>query len=103
MGLPRAVALVAGLISLVASQFPPNREGITVLKSKFHENVTISFKEVSYRVNTHPGRTVLRSADCRMPQPGICETTPGVKSYSGYVHLPPGFIDGGDQDYPINT
>ncbi|KAH6847317.1 Alpha/Beta hydrolase protein [Chaetomium sp. MPI-CAGE-AT-0009] len=35
--------------------------------------------------------------------PGICETTPGVKSYSGYVHLPPNFLEDGDQDYPINT
>ncbi|KFY09286.1 hypothetical protein V491_08278 [Pseudogymnoascus sp. VKM F-3775] len=38
--------------------------------------------------------------------PGICETTPGVKSYSGYVHLPPGLlsdISGENQDYPINT
>lgn len=41
-----------------------------------------------------------------LDQPGICETTPGVKSYSGYVHLPPGLlrdINGEDQDYPINT
>jgi len=40
------------------------------------------------------------------PQPGICETTPGVKSYSGYVHLPPHFLEDGNgeiQDYPINT
>ena len=35
-----------GLFSLVAAQFPPKPEGITVLKSKFHENVTISFKQV---------------------------------------------------------
>lgn len=38
-------------------------------------------------------------------KPGICETTAGVKSYSGYVRLPPGFLDdenGEDQDYPIN-
>ncbi|EAQ83262.1 hypothetical protein CHGG_09666 [Chaetomium globosum CBS 148.51] len=35
--------------------------------------------------------------------PGLCETTPGVKSYSGYVHLPPNFLEDGDQDYPINT
>jgi carboxypeptidase C (cathepsin A) len=38
-------------------------------------------------------------------QPGICETTPGVKSYAGYVHLPAGTL--GDlneaQAYPINT
>ncbi|RYP44770.1 hypothetical protein DL768_008815 [Monosporascus sp. mg162] len=67
-----------------SAQFPPEPEGVTVLRSQFHENVTISFKD-----------------------PGICETTPGVKSYSGYVHLPPGFLDdgehGGAQDYPINT
>ncbi|KNG80423.1 carboxypeptidase S1 [Aspergillus nomiae NRRL 13137] len=38
-------------------------------------------------------------------EPGICETTPGVKSYSGYVHLPPGTLNDVslDQDYPINT
>lgn len=67
----------------VLAQLPPKPKGITVLKSKFHENITISYKE-----------------------PGICETTPGVKSYSGYVHLPPGTLDdeiGEPQDYPINT
>ncbi|KAI0142615.1 serine carboxypeptidase [Hypoxylon sp. NC0597] len=38
-------------------------------------------------------------------KPGICETTPGVKSYAGYVHLPPGSLAdlGEDQAYPINT
>ncbi|KAI0418222.1 carboxypeptidase S1 [Xylaria grammica] len=72
------------LVGFTFAQFPPKPAGITVLQSKFHENVTISFKE-----------------------PEICETTPGVKSYSGYVHLPPGFLDDGPngetQDYPINT
>ncbi|KAK2599802.1 hypothetical protein N8I77_011526 [Diaporthe amygdali] len=76
--------LVASLIGLGVAQFPPKPEGVTRLKSKFHENVTLSFKE-----------------------PGICETTPGVKSYSGYVHLPKGLLDDGSggekQDYPINT
>ncbi|PYH99849.1 lysosomal protective protein precursor [Aspergillus ellipticus CBS 707.79] len=73
----------AALLGLAVAQFPPEPEGVTVIKSKLHENVTISFKE-----------------------PGICETTPGVRSYSGYVHLPPGFLDEGTgevQDYPINT
>lgn len=62
--------------------FPPPRSGITTLRSKFHENVTISFKE-----------------------PGICETTPGVRSYSGYIHIPPGGLaeSGEAQDYAINT
>lgn len=38
-------------------------------------------------------------------QPGICETTPGVKSFSGYVHLPPGNLADVhvEQKYPINT
>lgn len=38
-------------------------------------------------------------------QPGICETTPGVKSYAGYVHLPPGILQdsGISQNYSINT
>lgn len=48
----------------------------------------------------------LRKLIMRMFQPGICETTPGVKSYSGYVHLPAGFLDDGSgqiQNYPVNT
>ncbi|KAI8196176.1 Carboxypeptidase S1-like protein A [Colletotrichum sp. SAR 10_65] len=78
-----ASLLLGGIIGLAGAQFPPKPEGVTVLKSKFHENVTISYKE-----------------------PGICETTPGVRSYAGYVHLPPGTLDdvnGEAQDYPINT
>ncbi|KAI0401473.1 carboxypeptidase S1 [Xylaria palmicola] len=80
----RSIVFRSSLIGLACAQFPPRPTGITVLQSKFHENVTISFKE-----------------------PKICETTPGVKSYSGYVHLPPGFLNDGlngeTQDYPINT
>ncbi|KAK2765261.1 carboxypeptidase s1 [Colletotrichum kahawae] len=78
-----ASLLLGGIVGLAGAQFPPKPEGVTVLKSKFHENVTISYKE-----------------------PGICETTPGVRSYAGYVHLPPGTLDdvnGEAQDYPINT
>lgn len=41
-----AGVLLGGLASLAAAQFPPKPEGVTVLRSKFHENVTISFKEV---------------------------------------------------------
>lgn len=34
---------------LVSSQyFPPTPEGVTTVKSKFHEGVTISYKEVCY-------------------------------------------------------
>ncbi|POS76707.1 serine carboxypeptidase [Diaporthe helianthi] len=76
--------LLASFVGMGLAQFPPKPEGVTTLRSKLHENVTLSFKE-----------------------PKICETTPGVKSYSGYVHLPERFLDDGSggeaQDYPINT
>lgn len=38
-------------------------------------------------------------------QNDICETTPGVRSFTGYVHLPPGALEdlGEATDYPINT
>ncbi|KAL7807949.1 Alpha/Beta hydrolase protein [Trichoderma aethiopicum] len=78
-----AAVLLGGLSSVALAQFPPKPEGVTVLRSKFHENVTISFKE-----------------------PGICETTPGVKSYAGHVHLPPRLLEdanGEPQNYPVNT
>ncbi|KAI3327522.1 carboxypeptidase S1 [Xylariaceae sp. AK1471] len=79
----RAIGLTVGCLApSVVAQFPPAPEGVTVLESKFGNGVTISYKE-----------------------PGICETTEGVKSYAGYVHLPPGSLSdlGEEQDYPINT
>ncbi|KAF3771034.1 carboxypeptidase S1 [Cryphonectria parasitica EP155] len=73
---------MATLAGLSAAQFPPPREGVTWVRSQHHPGITISYKD-----------------------PQICETTPGVKSYSGYVHLPPNSINetGETQTYPINT
>ncbi|OQO09089.1 hypothetical protein B0A48_05980 [Cryoendolithus antarcticus] len=73
---------VLAVASLSSAQFPPQPEGITVLQSKFGDGISISYKETT-----------------------ICETTPGVKSYAGYVHLPPGTLNdvGEAQPYPINT
>ncbi|KAH6670958.1 carboxypeptidase S1 [Plectosphaerella plurivora] len=72
----------AAIVGPVLAQFPPSPQGVTVVRSKLNPAISISYKE-----------------------PGICETTPGVKSYSGYIHLPPGSTDGlgTPQDYPINT
>lgn len=68
------------LINPIAA-FPPPRQDITWVQSQHHPNVSISYKN-----------------------PQICETTPGVKSYSGYVHLPPHTLNQSTpQDYPINT
>ncbi|KAI1124193.1 carboxypeptidase S1 [Nemania abortiva] len=79
----QAIGLAAGFLTpTVVAQFPPTPEGVTILDSKFGNGIQISYKE-----------------------PGICETTEGVKSYAGYVHLPPGTLEdlGEPQDYPINT
>ncbi|KAI1506444.1 carboxypeptidase S1-like protein B [Biscogniauxia marginata] len=83
--LPIKLSAAIGLSLLAPAAlagFPPTPENVTVLESKFGDGVTISYKE-----------------------PGICETTPGVKSYAGYIHLPPGSLAdlGEEQDYPINT
>ncbi|KAM5463183.1 hypothetical protein MauCBS54593_007593 [Microsporum audouinii] len=77
-----ALCLLAAAGHLAQAQFPPRPEGATVLESKFGSGARISYKE-----------------------PGLCETTEGVKSYAGYVHLPPGTLKdlGVEQDYPINT
>ncbi len=80
------------------SQFPSEPEGVTVLQSRFGDGVTISYKEVLLKSHIQLQCTHKLQND-------ICETTPGVNSYSGYVHLPPGALaDLGQQtDYPINT
>ncbi|CAG8027262.1 unnamed protein product [Penicillium nalgiovense] len=69
-------------VTAAAQYFPPIPDGLKVVESQHQKGVKIAYK-----------------------QPGICETTPGVRSYSGYVHLPPGSLDdvNVDQDYPINT
>ena len=82
MALRSTLALLLSIAPFTVGQFPPKPEGVKTLKSKFHEGITISYKE-----------------------PGICETTTGVKSYSGYVHLPPDSLNEPHekQNYPINT
>ncbi|TVY94449.1 Carboxypeptidase S1-like protein A [Lachnellula willkommii] len=68
--------------------FPPTPEGNTVVNSRFGENITISYKEV------------LQSS-LTQTETFLCETTPGVRSFSGYVHLPPDPTM--SREYPINT
>jgi hypothetical protein len=42
--------MLAGLAGLAVAQFPPIPQGVTVLQSKFHENVTISYKEARSKI-----------------------------------------------------
>ena len=76
------ILATAGLSGLCLGQFPAEPEGITVLRSRFDSNVTISYKQTY-----------------------ICETTSDVRGFSGYIHLPPGALAdlGEETSYPINT
>ncbi|CAK4032537.1 alpha beta-hydrolase [Lecanosticta acicola] len=75
------IILFAVGVGLATAQFPPTPEGVRTIKSKFHPGVEVSYKE-----------------------PGLCETTPGVKSYAGYVHLPVDALNETHEhnEYPIN-
>ena len=44
---PRLAILFGCLAGGATAQFPPTPEGVTLLKSKFDDRVTISYKEVS--------------------------------------------------------
>ncbi|KAJ2966384.1 hypothetical protein NQ176_g10176 [Zarea fungicola] len=84
----RNALVLASVAGLAAAQFPPPVTGVKTITSKFHENVTISYKQGS------------------IIQPGLCETTPGVKSYAGHVHLPASLlqdIHGIKHDFDTNT
>lgn len=78
-----AALLCAPLLPAAFAQFPSTPENVTTIRSKLHSGVKITYKEVL----------------------DVCETTPGVTSYAGYVHLPPNALneDGESQNYPINT
>jgi hypothetical protein len=47
-----ALAVAAVVAAPVWAQFPPEPEGVTVLKSKFDERITISYKEVIFHFST---------------------------------------------------
>ncbi|KAF1938259.1 alpha/beta-hydrolase [Clathrospora elynae] len=75
-----AIGVLSGVVN---AQFPPTPEGVTVLESQLEKGARISYKEND-----------------------LCETTEGVRSFSGYVHLPvEALADLGvqNQTYEINT
>ncbi|KAL7893039.1 Alpha/Beta hydrolase protein [Trichoderma sp. SZMC 28014] len=57
---------------------PPTPEGLATVPSSLFPGVSISYKQTQ-----------------------ICETTPDVKGFSGYVNLPPNLIPG--QNYPVHS
>lgn len=61
-----------------AYSVPATPERLTIINSTVQQGVYLSYKETT-----------------------ICETTAGVKSYAGYIHLPPNALEG--QNYPVHT
>lgn len=101
----RALSLFALSVSSAFGQFPPRPENVTVVNSRFHAGIEISYREagelLSNRLSSKPCCWKTDSNSFT----GVCETTPGVKSYSGYVHLPSSALNETEEDqfYPINT
>lgn len=88
--------LWASAYGLVVSHFPPKPEGLTTIQSEILPGVSISCKKVS---SNHLHLISLHLDDSFQRE--TCETTPGVKSFSGYVHLSP-TLDPAVQPYPNN-
>jgi hypothetical protein len=81
---------------LALAQFPPPLNGITSIKSNLQPGVEITYKEV-YETKMH---LVFRLLN--IYQTHICETTSGVRSFSGFVHLPASVL-GEIGNYSIST
>jgi Serine carboxypeptidase len=87
--------------AFTVAQFPPTPENVTVIRSRFDDAITISYKEVCVHALAIPAH--LYVPDVHLFQPGFCETTPGVRSYAGYVTLPPGTVTEINQNFSIST
>ena len=76
LSLSRVVALLSGLLTTVsAQQFVPLPTDVTSVLSRNYPGASISYKENN-----------------------ICETTEGVRSWSGYVHLPSSLVSDASYD-----
>lgn len=82
MEFPSALSQLLGvfplLLAITIAQRPPSPENVTVIASAKFPNASISYKETQ-----------------------ICETTQGVKGYSGFVNLPPNTAEG--RAYELHT
>lgn len=73
-------------LNVLAASFPPILEGVSIFNSTLFPGRSISYKEVSTSNLSHQILSVTKRLTAR--ETTICETTKGVKSYSGHVNLP---------------
>ncbi|KAH8895308.1 alpha/beta-hydrolase [Thozetella sp. PMI_491] len=69
---------IGGSAAAAAPEQGSTPEGLTILNSTVYPGASVSYKETR-----------------------ICETTDGVKAYSGYIHLPPAPAEG--RSYEVHT
>ncbi|KAH9864726.1 hypothetical protein IAQ61_008670, partial [Plenodomus lingam] len=95
------LTLLSCAVGSTLAQFPAQPTGLKVLESKFGDGVKITYKQACHQCfPCNVNREILNVS----AKNSLCETTPGVKSYSGHVYLPPGTADlAQGQDYPINS
>lgn len=74
----RLLSAASFLVANCLAQSPPTPQGLTIVNSTFYPGASISFKQTQ-----------------------ICETTEGVKGYSGYVNLPSAPSEG--RDYEVHS
>jgi len=77
---------------------------IRSVRSVLDSRVSLSFKEVCGSTTTPayiPCKVLPEDANLHAAKTHICETTPGVKSYSGYVNLPANPAEG--RNYDVHT
>lgn len=85
--LPTDMVMLRSLVALssfalpISAALPPRPENITVVQSRKFPGVSISYKEVSALQFSDLG-------SANHAQTSICETTKGVKGFSGFVNLP---------------
>lgn len=77
----KSVATPLLALSLLASHAAAVPKGAWEKRS---EHVLLPRDDHGYKIATAPNNVTIRYKN-----PGICETTPGVESYAGYVDLAP--------------
>lgn len=78
------IALLLSAFSVDAVRYPGKRSGIPAAAPKLHSKRQFPAPVYGYTTIVTPSGVTIR-----YKEPGICETTPGVKSYTGYVDVAP--------------
>ncbi len=80
------LALLLSAVSIDAVNYPTKRWSKPAAASKSHSRRQYPAPVYGYTTIVSPSGARIRYKE---PGAGICETTPGVKTYTGYIDLAP--------------